>query len=183
MGDVKRELTAAVAAGSFTSIETAILGAALKATEPWSGYALLQRVPECPKASFYRAFKRLRARRIIRQMPGQGKPKWQIGADYADWKNRAGDAALFAEGTPAMLGLSRRLEGDQPETKTRRKPKQIVRVKPASVETEARPGTDKNDDQPGQQHLTDANGTDLDRKEPDPWDKMTDRLKAAHRKP
>ena len=179
----REELTVAVAAGRFTSMESAILGAALQASEPWSGYALLQRIPECGKTPFYRAFKRLRARRIIRQMPGAGKPKWQIGADYTDWKNRAGDAPLFAEGTPERLGLSRRMEGNRPGPKTRRKPKRITRVRPTRVETETRAGTDDNDDLPRQQHLTDANGTDLDRKELDPWDKMTDRLKAAHRKP
>ena len=160
-----RELSAAVAAGRFTSIETAILGAALEALAPWSGHALLQRVPECSKSSFYRALKRLRVRRIIREAFNTGG-KWIINASVDHWKNRACDAPLFTKGTPEMLGLSRRMEGASPATETAKKPPKTRRVAPVVEEPLPRPGTD-------------ANG-DPKTKEPTIWQKAKKAMREAH---
>lgn len=178
---IKDELSAAVASGRFTAIEAAILGAALESLLPWSGYNLLQRVPECSKASFYRALKRLRARRIILEAPNTGG-KWTISAAMDNWKNRAGDAPLFSEGTPERLGFSRRMEGVSPATEKAPKPKKRARVKPAVLDTDPRPGVDANGDQAGQQHIADPDGSGINEKESDIWDRTAARLKAANRK-
>lgn len=176
---MSRRLGAAVAAGSFTSIEASILGGALDSAEPWSGYALLQRVPECSKASFYRSLKRLRARRIILEAPNTGG-KWTINATIENWKNRAGDAPLFSKGTPAMLGFRSRMEGASAATETATKARKTRRVEPAVDESLPRPGTDTNGDLPGQRHLADRDGADFNKKESSIWEKAKKAMREAH---
>ncbi|MCH8859233.1 MAG: hypothetical protein IID54_06605 [Proteobacteria bacterium] len=140
-------------------------------------------MPERSRAAFYRALKALRARSVIatRGGPGKWKGKWEINRAIDEWKNRAGDGLLFSENSPESLGYSRRLTDNKPATETPRRPRKLPRVKPTREEN--RVDDDENGDQPGQRHITDPAGTDLNQKEPDIWDKAIARLKAAHRDP
>ncbi len=176
------ELRAAIASGRFSAIQAAIWEAAMEAGAPWSGSALLRRMPERSKASFYRALKVLKARKVVVEMPNV-KRKLQINPQFRTWKNTAGDAPLFSENSPEMLGFSRRMGDFAKATEKARKPSKRTRVKHAEIEPGPRPGVDKNGDQPGQQHMADPGGTDLNKKEPDIWDKAVAKMKAAHRKP
>ena len=178
-------LSAAVASGRFTANQAALLGAALECPEPWSGAALLRQLPERSRTAFYRALKSLHERRIIvatRPNSGKWKGKWKINPAIDEWKNRAGDDALFLENTPEAAGFRHRLADSSVRMEKPSKPKKRARVKPAVLDTDLRPSVDANGDQPGQQHIADPSGSDLDEKEPDIWERTAARLKAANRR-
>lgn len=184
MTDADR-LSAAVASGRFTANQAALLGAALERPEPWSGAALLRQLPERSRTAFYRALKSLHERRVIVGIgldSGKWKGKWKLNPAIDEWKNRAGDDALFLENTPEAAGFRHRLADSSVRMEKPSKPKKRARVKPAMLESGPRPGVDADGDQPRQQHLTDPSGSDFNEKEPDIWERTAARLKAANRR-
>lgn len=181
---ISPEIRAAVTAGRFTANQAALLDVALESPEPWSGAALLRRRPERSRTAFYRALKSLHERGVIiavRANSGKWKGKWKLNPAIDDWKNRAGDGPLFAENSPEAIGFRHYLGDTRARTGKALKPKKLPRVKPAREEN--RTDDDENGDQPGQRHLANPAGTDLNQKEADIWDKAIARLKAAHRNP
>ena len=176
-------LSAAVAAGRFTANQAILLDTALECSEPWSGAALLRRRPERSRTAFYRALKSLHERGVIiavRPHSGKWKGKWKLNPAVGEWRNRAGDGPLFAENSPEAIGFRHYLGDTRARTEKPSKPQKIARVKP--IAEESRSNADANGELPGQRHLTDPTGADLNKKELDIWDRTVARLKAANRK-
>ena len=165
------EIRAAVAAGRFSGNEGAILAGALLLIEPWTGAYLIRRMPERDRTGIYKSLRLLLSRKVLLKT---AKDHRQINPRVGEWMNSAGNRKLFADGTPEQLGYLRRMTDAEAPTKLPRKPTKKARVKSANVEQ--RSGIDNNGDLPGQRHLA-----DLDKKEPDPWNSLTERLKRAHR--